>query len=113
MSPQIPIERGIHGRTSIYQRSDINRLGPDSVFGQFVSFFFFLAMVVPLSNLTYVFLSPEMFALYFLGISAVISITFFISNAPIAAAFELVVCAGLITVLFISTISLTRGGGEE
>ena len=41
--------------------------------------------------------------------SAVISIAFFIANAPIAAAFELVVCAGLITVLFISTISLTRG----
>jgi len=49
-----------------------------------------------------------------LGVSsAVLSIAFFIADAPIAAAFELVVCAGLITVLFISTISLTRGGGEE
>ena len=48
-----------------------------------------------------------------LGISsAVLSMAFFIANAPIAAAFELVVCAGLITVLFISTISLTRGGED-
>jgi putative tricarboxylic transport membrane protein len=46
-----------------------------AVFGSFVSFFFFLAMVVPLSQLTYVFLAPEMFALYFLGCTAVISIT--------------------------------------
>ncbi|MCK5397334.1 MAG: hypothetical protein KAJ33_03710 [Thermoplasmata archaeon] len=49
-----------------------------------------------------------------LGVSsAVLSAAFFIANAPIAAAFELVVCAGLITVLFISTISLTRGGEEQ
>jgi putative tricarboxylic transport membrane protein len=46
-----------------------------SVMGQFVSIFLFLLMVVPLSGLTYVFLSPEMFALYFLGITAIISIT--------------------------------------
>ncbi|RLJ00062.1 MAG: hypothetical protein DRP08_06770 [Candidatus Aenigmatarchaeota archaeon] len=45
--------------------------------------------------------------------SAVISIAFFIADAPIAAAFELIVCAGLITVLFISTISLTRGGEDQ
>ena len=49
-----------------------------------------------------------------LGISsAVISISFFLSNAPVAAAFELIVCAGVITVLFISTISLTLGGEEQ
>jgi putative tricarboxylic transport membrane protein len=46
-----------------------------SVFGQFVSVFFFLAMVVPLSGLRYVFLAPEMAALYFLGMTAIISIT--------------------------------------
>ncbi len=46
-----------------------------SVVGQFFSIFLFLLMVVPLSGLTYVFLSPEMFALYFLGITAIISIT--------------------------------------
>ncbi len=49
-----------------------------------------------------------------LGVSsAILSIAFFIANAPIAAAFELVVCAGLITVLFISTISLTKGGEDS
>src|SRR5512137_3006581 len=46
-----------------------------SVFSQFVSVFFFLAMVVPLSGLAYVFLAPEMAALYFLGMCAIISIT--------------------------------------
>lgn len=44
--------------------------------------------------------------------SASLSIVFFINTAPIAAAVELVVCAGLITVLFISAISLTRKGGD-
>lgn len=44
--------------------------------------------------------------------SASLSLVFFINTAPIAAAVELVVCAGLITVLFISAISLTRKGGE-
>jgi len=46
-----------------------------SVFGQFISVFFFLAMVVPLSGLAYVFLAPEMAALYFFGMCAIISIT--------------------------------------
>lgn len=46
-----------------------------SVVGQFISVFLFLLMVVPLSGLTYVFLSPEMFALYFLGVTAIVSIT--------------------------------------
>ncbi len=45
--------------------------------------------------------------------SANLAIVFFIANAPIAAVFELVICAGLITVLFISTITLTQTGGEE
>ena len=44
--------------------------------------------------------------------SASLSIVFFINTAPIAAVVELVVCAGLITVLFISAISLTRAGGD-
>ena len=46
-----------------------------SFVGQFISIFLFLLMVVPLSELTYVFLSPEMFALYFLGVTAIVSIT--------------------------------------
>ena len=46
-----------------------------AVMGQFISIFFFFAMVVPLAQLTYILLNPEMFAIYCLGVSAVISIT--------------------------------------
>lgn len=63
-----------------------------SVVGQFVSVFLFLLMVVPLSGLTYVFLSPEMFALYFLGVTAIISITSDnILKGLISAAFGLLI----------------------
>ncbi|MFA4888605.1 MAG: NADH-quinone oxidoreductase subunit J [Candidatus Omnitrophota bacterium] len=40
--------------------------------------------------------------------SAVLSVLMFKLNAPLAAVFELSVCTGLISVLFISTISLTH-----
>lgn len=46
-----------------------------SVTGQFISTLFFVAMVVPLAYLTYVFLSPELFALYMLGATALICLT--------------------------------------
>jgi NADH-quinone oxidoreductase subunit J len=41
--------------------------------------------------------------------SALLGVLFFVLNAPYAAVFELSICAGLITVLFVSTISLTKG----
>ncbi|MDD5005434.1 MAG: NADH-quinone oxidoreductase subunit J [Candidatus Omnitrophica bacterium] len=40
--------------------------------------------------------------------SAILSIIMFRLNSPLAAVFELSVCSGLISVLFISTISLTH-----
>lgn len=40
--------------------------------------------------------------------SAIITILMFRLECPLAAVFELSVCAGLITVVFISTISLTK-----
>jgi len=40
--------------------------------------------------------------------SALISIIIFRLNSPLAAVFELSVCAGLITAIFVSTISLTK-----
>lgn len=40
--------------------------------------------------------------------SAIITILIFRLNSPLAAVFELSVCTGLITVIFVSTISLTR-----
>lgn len=40
--------------------------------------------------------------------SALVSVAMFRLNSPLAAVFELSVCAGLISVLFISTITLTN-----
>ncbi|MCJ7640536.1 MAG: tripartite tricarboxylate transporter permease [Desulfobacterales bacterium] len=46
-----------------------------AMFGAVVSIIFYFAMVVPLSGMAYIFLPPELFALYLLGCTAVISIT--------------------------------------
>lgn len=46
-----------------------------ATYGQLLSVFFFVAMVVPLSLLAYSFLSPELFALYLLGITALVALT--------------------------------------
>ena len=46
-------------------------------------------------------------------LSALLSIVMFALDANLAAALELSVCAGLITVIFISTISMTRTRTEE
>lgn len=46
-----------------------------AVTGQIVSSFFFILMVVPLSQLAYHFLAPELFALQMLGITAIVSLT--------------------------------------
>ncbi len=40
--------------------------------------------------------------------SAIVSIMLYQLSAPLAAVFELSVCAGLITVIFITTVSLTQ-----
>lgn len=44
--------------------------------------------------------------------SAVLTLLLFRMGAPLAGVFELSVCAGLITVVFISTISLTRPSAD-
>ena len=44
--------------------------------------------------------------------SALLTVIMFQMNAALAGVFELSVCAGLITVVFVSTISLTRPKGE-
>lgn len=46
-----------------------------TVSGQWLSILLFTIMVVPLSQLGYVFLSPEIFALHVLGLTAVVSLT--------------------------------------
>ena len=45
--------------------------------------------------------------------SAILSIVMFMLKAPWAAAFELSVCAGLIPVIFMSTISMTNVKSQE
>lgn len=42
------------------------------------------------------------------ALSAILAIVFYQLNSPYAAVFELSVCAGLITALFVSAITLTR-----
>lgn len=46
-----------------------------AIVGQFLSIPIFVLAVVPLSNLAYVFLPPELFALYLLGIVTIVSLT--------------------------------------
>jgi len=46
-------------------------------------------------------------------LSGILAIIMFMMNAKLAAVFELSVCAGLITVIFISTISMTRIRSKE
>ncbi len=45
--------------------------------------------------------------------SVILSIVLFRFGANVAAAFELSVCAGLITVLFVSTVSLTKDSDQK
>jgi NADH-quinone oxidoreductase subunit J len=45
--------------------------------------------------------------------SALLAIILYTMNSPFAAVFELSICAGLITVLFISVISLTEPGSPK
>jgi len=47
------------------------------------------------------------------ALSAVLAIIMFALDAPLAAALELSVCAGLITVIFVSAISMTKMRTEE
>jgi NADH-quinone oxidoreductase subunit J len=44
--------------------------------------------------------------------SALLTVLMFQMEAPLAGVFELSVCAGLITVIFVSAISLTRPNGD-
>jgi putative tricarboxylic transport membrane protein len=63
-----------------------------SIVGQFISIVIFVAFVVPLSNLAYLFLSPELFAMSLLGMTAVVGLAGrSIVKAAISAAFGLAV----------------------
>lgn len=45
--------------------------------------------------------------------SAILTVVMFMLKAPLAAVFELSVCAGLITVIFVSAISMTKPHTKE
>jgi NADH-quinone oxidoreductase subunit J len=45
--------------------------------------------------------------------SVVLAVVLFLRGAHVAAVFELSVCAGLITVLFVSTVSLTKDSDQR
>ncbi len=61
-----------------------------------------------------IFLRNQIKSVIFLALlSAILTVIMFYFNAPIAGVFELSVCAGLITVVFISTISLTKVRTQE
>ncbi|MDP2891520.1 MAG: hypothetical protein Q8O09_00085 [Bacillota bacterium] len=47
------------------------------------------------------------------AVSVVLTVIMFLLGSPLAAVFELSVCAGLITAIFISAISLTKPGTQE
>ena len=46
-------------------------------------------------------------------VSVILSVIMFLLDAPLAAVFELSVCSGLITVIFVSAISMTRVRTKE
>ena len=46
-------------------------------------------------------------------VSAILALVLFMFGANIAGVFELSVCAGLITVLFVSTVSLTKDSDRK
>jgi NADH-quinone oxidoreductase subunit J len=69
-------------------------------------FMTFLMMIVLFRDLLY---SAVALALA----SVMLAVVLFLFKANIAAVFELSVCAGLITVLFVSTISLTKNSDQK
>lgn len=75
---------------------------------------YILLTVLVVSAVLAVSLKDLLKASIFLGIlSLVLSVLFFKFDSPYAAVFELSICAGLITVLFTSVVSLTKDQEEE
>jgi len=69
-----------------------------------------LLIVLVISALSAIWLRDLLKAGIALGIvSVVLTFIFFRMDSPYAAVFELSICSGLITVLFTSVVSLTKG----
>lgn len=75
-----------------------------------MSFLIFLLLVLVLASAVWTVLATQLLhsAIALALTSVLLSIVMFAFQSPWAAVFELSVCAGLITVVFISTISMTR-----
>jgi len=74
-----------------------------------MSMHLFLLCLLLLSGIAAVMASNMLLSAMFLALSSVaLTLIMFAMHSPWAAAFELSVCAGLITVLFVSTVSLVR-----
>ena len=69
----------------------------------------FLIAVLLIFILLAVGLKNSLYSIISLGVASVmLGVIFYVYDAPYAAVFEVSVCAGLITVLFVATINLTR-----
>jgi len=74
-----------------------------------MSFYLLLLLVLVLFSLLAVAMRNLLIAAICLGVASVaLTVVLFMLSAPWAAAFELSVCAGLITVLFVSAVSMIR-----
>jgi NADH-quinone oxidoreductase subunit J len=73
-----------------------------------------LLIILIIAALMVVFSSRLLLAAISLAVtSIVVTLLMFKLNSPIAAVFELSICAGLITVIFITTISFVKPVAEE
>jgi len=71
-----------------------------------------LALVVIFATMVCIFRDLIYAAISLAFASVALSVVLFLFQANMAAVFELSVCAGLITVLFVSTISLTKDSDQ-
>lgn len=81
--------------------------------GEVIIFLILLLLLVVFAACTVLVKDLLKSAIALAATSAIVSIVMFMIKSYLAAVFELSVCAGLITALFISTISLTKQRTEQ
>jgi NADH-quinone oxidoreductase subunit J len=72
-----------------------------------------LLIILIIAALMVVFSSRLLLAAISLAVTSIMTLLMFKLNSPIAAVFELSICAGLITVIFITTISFVKPVEQE
>ncbi len=73
-----------------------------------ITIYILLSLLILFSLLTVMIKNLLKAAISLAAVSACLTIIMFLMNAPLAAVFELSVCAGLVTAIFISVISLSK-----